>query len=244
MIPHCKCGSYVLGTMKKKWEQNHVALLSCPPCTHEAHSSMSTLGCTGPPPRGGLRHPPSPRHVGLGRTGPRPAHHDGCGGLNCLPPHHVGLARTCLLLVGLGCTCLPPPLCVGLDRTGLRPAHRGGWVTLLLIITLGWLALLHCLVALGRVALTLLLVIVISPLWLLVVLPLLLLVILPLPAGLAPPACPPCRLAHHLGGGHPVAVIGWDWLVVVVGWGSLALVFGRGIHHHWGGFAGVGHRWV
>jgi len=93
-IPHCKCGSYVLGTTKRKWEQNHVALLPCPPCTHEAHSSMSMLGCTGPPPRGGLRHPPSPRRVGLGRTGPRPARRDGCGGLNRLPPHRVGLART------------------------------------------------------------------------------------------------------------------------------------------------------
>jgi len=113
-IPHCKCGSYVLGTTKKKWEQNHVALLPCPPCTHEACSSMSTLGRTGPPPCGGLRHPPSPHRIGLGCTGPCPARRDGCGGLNHLPPRHVGLART-----------LPSPCWVGLH---LPSSSSACWV--------------------------------------------------------------------------------------------------------------------
>ena len=96
-----------------------MVLLPCPiisSCTHEARSSMSTLGRTGPPP---------PRHLGLGHTGPHPAHRYG---LNRPPPCRVGLACTppSPRCVGLGCTCLPPPLRVGLDRTGLHLAHHVG----------------------------------------------------------------------------------------------------------------------
>ena len=96
-----------------------MVLLPCPiisPCTHEARSSMSTLGRTGPP---------SPRRLGLGHTGPHLARRYG---LNRPPPRRVGLARTppSPRRVGLGCTCLPPLLRIGLDRTGLRPAHRVG----------------------------------------------------------------------------------------------------------------------